>query len=161
MSLCRNTLDATPNEVAHWANLADEAGEPWGHGEWAPYIQAVLGALGTDRGYTSRYTLPNCQSEFLYDLIWVRKNEEGRVVDVPLVAEIEWASRNEVWWDFQKLLVARAGVRVMIFTGFRGLSEELYAHVQHYALGGDRYLFAAYHSTPEHYFVVTGVEGME
>ena len=71
-------------------------------------------------------------------------NEQDRVKGVPLVAEIEWGNRGDVWDDFQKLLVARAGVRVMIFDDHAGLLEELREHVRQYRNGGDRYLLAQY-----------------
>ncbi len=155
MSLSRNTLTTILNEVTQWATQADIMGEPWHDGEWAPYIKAALGAAGTEKGYTPYYTIPDIQSEFLYDLIWVRENEGERIVSVPLVAEIEWGNQGDVWDDFQKLLVARAGVRVMVFNGWPGLLEELQAHVHQYAHGGDRYLFAQYTlGIPEHEFVV-------
>jgi hypothetical protein len=39
------------------------------------------------------------------------------VLDLPLVVESEWdPDPNEILWDFQKLLIARARLRVMVFT---------------------------------------------
>ena len=64
--------------------------------------------------------------EWVYDVTWIRCNEErhhDHLVDVPLVAEVEWSGRfSNVKDDFHKLLLARAGVRLMIYP--------------YYALGG-------------------------
>ena len=51
--------------------------------------------------------------------------------------------KGDVWYDFQKLLVARADVRVMIFDA-PDVFEELRAHVVQVAQMGDRYVFARY-----------------
>ena len=48
--------------------------------------------------------------EKLYDVSWLYRERHV------LVAECEW-TKSEVSYDFEKLFVAKAGVRVMIFTG--------------------------------------------
>ncbi len=56
--------------------------------------------------------------EFLYDVTWRRYNGD-HLIDVPLVGECEWSkSKNydAVKYDFHKLLLARAGVRLMIYS---------------------------------------------
>ena len=117
MSLCRNTLNTMLNEITQQAT---ETGREWTTREWTRRVKDAFIQLGIARGYTP---CPNPQlewGEFLYDVIWLRTDEENRVIGVPLVAEIEWGNRGDVWDDFQKLLVARAGVRVMIFNGYPG-----------------------------------------
>lgn len=53
--------------------------------------------------------------EWLYDITWCDEDDEGRMSGLPLVAECEWEHRSAaIVEDFQKLLVARAGVRLMI-----------------------------------------------
>ena len=53
--------------------------------------------------------------EWLWDISWCREGAQGRLVDLPLVAECEWTlSSAAIIEDFQKLLVACAGVRLMI-----------------------------------------------
>ena len=54
--------------------------------------------------------------EFLYDVTWLEYEGES-VTDAPLVAECEWGNLQAIDDDFQKLLLARAAVRVMIFDG--------------------------------------------
>ena len=144
MPLCRNTLDATLNEIA---GQAERAEKEWSTREWTRRVKNALIQLGTEGGYTP---CPNPQygwGEFLYDVTWLQTaGENFRVSDVLLVAEIEWGNRGDVWDDFQKLLVARADVRVMIFEGYKGLLEKLRAHTIQFAKNGngDRYLLAQY-----------------
>jgi hypothetical protein len=60
--------------------------------------------------------------EWLYDVTWLEyeKNDRGKLVnlvDAPLVAECEWGNKGDIEDDFEKLLLARTGVRLMIFEG--------------------------------------------
>ena len=139
MPLSRNTLEATLNALAQ-----QTAAEEWGRREWTRQVKIALIQLGIERHYTPYPNPQRCEGEWLYDVIWVRMNEQDRVMSTPLVAEIEWGDPGEVWDDFQKLLVARSGVRVMIFDDYADLLAELQAHVHQYKHGGDRYLLARY-----------------
>lgn len=60
----------------------------------------------TDRDY----------GEWLYDVTWL-EYDGNFVTDAPLVAECEWGGLTDIDDDFQKLLLTRAEVRVMIFNG--------------------------------------------
>ena len=55
--------------------------------------------------------------EWLYDVTWLEYGPDGRLVDAHLVAECEWSHFGEIDEDFQKLLLAHAGVRLMVFDG--------------------------------------------
>ena len=55
--------------------------------------------------------------EWLYDVTWLEYDGDGCVTDAHLVAECEWGSGTDIDEDFQKLLLARATVRLMIFDG--------------------------------------------
>ena len=65
------------------------------------------------------------RGEWLYDTIWLDgcDSDDDLLAGVPLVVECEWANDKwEVYWkkiiyDFNKLLLARAQVRLMIFDG--------------------------------------------
>ena len=155
----RNTLGAMLNEITRQAVLAENRGEEWSTREWTRQVISELIRLGIEREYAP---CPNPQyrwGEWLYDVIWLRVDEDNidRVLNVPLVAEVEWGNQDEIWSDFQKLLVARADVRVMIFNDYPGLLEELRAHVVRVAQSGDRYLLARY-ITAEKRFAVEGWE---
>lgn len=60
--------------------------------------------------------------EWLYDLTWLKycaDRSDRLLVDVHLVAEIEWDNRDShIQDDFEKLLLARASVRLMVFGGW-------------------------------------------
>ncbi len=57
--------------------------------------------------------------EWLYDVTWLQyeTSGNGELIGVPLVAECEWGDEQDIEDDFERLLLARAGVRVMIFGG--------------------------------------------
>jgi hypothetical protein len=74
------------------------------------------------------------KAEWLYDLHWYKENKPYGMTDLPLVVECEWEwIRDEerekkkklgdekpdnfgaIKWDFQKLLVANANLRLMVF----------------------------------------------
>ncbi len=54
-------------------------------------------------------------SEWLYDVVWYQLDQSKHMTDVPLVAESEWGQGDAAKADFEKLLVARAKYRVMVF----------------------------------------------
>lgn len=66
-------------------------------------------------------------AEWLYDLHWYEENRNShyQITNLPLVVECEWEWKRKgdaandlysaVKWDFQKLLVTNADLRVMIF----------------------------------------------
>ena len=155
MALSRNTLETTLNEITQQAREANVAGNEWNNPAWTQQVKNALIQLGIAREYIP---YPHCgRGEFLYDVTWLKTTDgmaDGRITQVSLVAEIEWGDKGDVWYDFQKLLVARAGVRVMIFDNHEGLLEELHTHIRQYAHGGDRYLLAQYLSLEDGFRVV-------
>ena len=70
--------------------------------------------VGADSGKVDRTSRD--RGEWLYDVTWLKYNND-RLIDVPLVAECEWGDFNKIKYDFQKLLLARACVRLMIYNG--------------------------------------------
>ena len=60
--------------------------------------------------------------EWLYDVTCLLYDKREYVRHIPLVAEVEWSCRRAIYYDFEKLLVSGADVRVMVFKGryFRG-----------------------------------------
>src|SRR5690606_23789575 len=57
-----------------------------------------------------------CNSEWLYDLVWYRNNEAGLLHQIGLIMESEWSrAMEEIRYDFEKLLVAKAPIKVMVF----------------------------------------------
>lgn len=91
------------------------------------------------------------QGEWLYDLIWLQ-NEGDHIRDVPLVLESEWSPNfRSISDDFMKLLVSRAGHRVMVFqqktaAEVKTVVERLVSQIQNFqhTQTGDRYLFLGF-----------------
>ena len=77
--------------------------------------QLKLYANGVDK------VVDNCKiadgGEWLYDVTCLSYDAGGYIRRIPLVAESEWGSKDDVYYDFEKLLLARADVRVMVFDG--------------------------------------------
>ena len=55
--------------------------------------------------------------EWLYDVTCLDYDAEYFLRQTVLVAECEWGPEEEIYGDFEKLLVAQAAVRVMVFDG--------------------------------------------
>ncbi len=107
-------------------------GEPLsGRNGWTRAINTALCRVGQEFGFETRVrpdkhdqaggSTPN-GGELLWDITWLKKDGQGRMVDMPLIAECEFgfASVGEnILPDFQKLLLARAGVRLMVHEHWR------------------------------------------
>ena len=88
-------------------------------------VKTALGAAGRVHGYwvctggLPRDSAAADSGEWLYDLCWLSYQSDGdeSLVDADLVVESEWTGGEYLDEDFQKLLLARATVRLMIFDG--------------------------------------------
>ena len=109
----------------------DPGDRPQSNGPWTKEILTTLCNLGKDLEYeawaagTSRNPVPNeyrKKGEFLYDASWRESDCSCRIISFPMVAESEWGPLREIEYDFQKLLLARAKVRVMVYDG--GVASE-------------------------------------
>lgn len=92
--------------------------------EWTEAVLTELGRIGRSFGYRVYAEVPESErdgSEWLYDVTWLEyeENGNGELINAPLVVECEWDGEEEIKRDFEKLLLARTGVRVMIFGGGR------------------------------------------
>ena len=96
---------------------------------WTTKVKTELCKIGRRFGY-SVYARANevdevyrDGGEWLYDVTWLEYkcngDPERRLVlrSAQLVAECEWGGHEHICDDFEKLLLARASVRVMIFDG--------------------------------------------
>lgn len=89
--------------------------------------------------------------EWLYDITWCEYKNE-LLQSVPLVAECEWGTLGAIKDDFDKLILARAAVRVMVYDGgystdgAEGIANELCRRVGAFEGNrpGDTYLLAEY-----------------
>lgn len=91
----------------------------------------------------------NVEKEWLHDFTCVKYSPDDWLKRIVLVAECEWGNRNAINYDFEKLLVARADVRAMIFDGnIRPPSDAVavfrrYIRRCEHTCDGDTWLFAA------------------
>ena len=101
-------------------------------GLWNRKIKTSLCNAGRNWGYYVCANRVNFESanhgEWLYDVTWIEyeQNKEDGTPDptsklkkIPFVAECELGTPREVDEDFEKLLQARAGIRLMICDGWR------------------------------------------
>lgn len=135
----------------------DEANGTWDRPEWTRQVKtAVCEACRTvvEGCYLAAAGVaqpPADEGEWLFDVICLQYDNDRHQKRVVLAAECEWSNKEgELWRDFEKLLVVRAEVRVMIYNGniwgtnnpgfarFIGRSEQ--------TRECDTYLFAGYTS---------------
>ena len=138
----------------------DEKGLRDSNTAWTVEIKRQLGRLGNDLGFLVCASVPpgsrgpgSWYGEYLYDLTWLHNDPDGPnggwLLDCPLALESEWhKSSAAIVDDFDKLVLARASRRVMVFQADRlDLVREVIQHlvdrISHFRgrHRGDRYLF--------------------
>ena len=88
--------------------------------------------------------------EWLYDVTWYEPDDMKFMKSVPVAAECEWKNIGDISDDFQKLLCARATVRVFIYDEkwFENITaqDQFSEWIKNYndSQNGDTYLFAGY-----------------
>jgi hypothetical protein len=90
-----------------------------GDGAWTKRIFKRIGDLGQSLGHavcSSRKDV-GFDNGWLYDLIWYKNGEDDDFLhSVSLILECEWnTSYKLIKYDFEKLLVCRADLKIMIF----------------------------------------------
>ena len=114
-------------------------------------------------------------SEFLWDVTWWKKDKEGRVdlqrrtgerwsIDMPLAAECEIAGMTvaHIAEDFQKLLVARTDLRLMIHEHFFERGEQMgegYDRAQNLATCLAQYVQVFCHTQPDDVYMLVALDG--
>ena len=107
-----------------------EVDDPKGDTEWTKAVKTKLCKIGREFGCkVGAGGVDNLDyGEWLYDVTWLEYERESddfkwpsaALIKAPLVAECEWGRGNNLGYiveDFEKLLLARADVRLMIFDG--------------------------------------------
>ena len=127
-------------------------------------VKQLLVDLGIKKEYSTyaSQVLPK-DSEWMCDVVWWDSYRDGDQLlrSIPLAAECEWGNEEAIWHDFQKLLIIRASVRVMIFRAksrceASKLQKKLERQIRCFVSSqeGDRYLFASYVDSEESPFAV-------
>ena len=129
-------------------------------GPWTEGIMTRLCKVGQNEGYyvcVGKLDQAN-RGEWLYDMTWM-KYCDVQPINVGLVLECEWeigpepADRkfDRIEYDFQKLILARADLRCMIFWAQSERSaktkiEQLIVQVKNFSKNGtgDNYLFCVW-----------------
>ena len=124
---------------------------------WTKEIKQTLTTLGRELGYDVRGVpkpdrRDDFEAEWLWDLSWAEVRNR-MLIHLPLIVESEWNSEGDtsfetevLWKDFQKLIVGRAALRVMIFSTRETETcfERLIDATRPASQPGDRYLLAAW-----------------
>ena len=87
-----------------------------GDREWTSFLKRKLREVGKKHEYLVSPCPDDDNKEWLYDLIWFRNDSNFQLREVALVLESEWS--KDPWHiqeDFEKLLVAKAPIKVMVF----------------------------------------------
>ena len=119
--------------------------------DWTQECLGKLAELGEKNGYHAA-TCSRCgDHEWLYDLIWW-KGEDGGMTDLILALESEWSpSFRDVRYDFQKLVQARARIKVLISDAMSIEDRQiLISDIDNFALDDNDgvYLFVMYNGNP-------------
>ncbi len=142
----------------------DELRDTSGSKPWTSKLKTALCKLADLKNHPNRWAYANRLEEklergggeWLYDVCWLDYKKEDKngdkyfLLDMPLAAECEWGRDEQIRDDFQKLMLARAGLRVMIFEEWNktnnGTANNLAELVKEFQGGSldDRYLLAAY-----------------
>lgn len=113
----------TPAEIASaitqsFATLPNRLGRGRTNREWTTQVKEDIGSLGVTHGWavcTSGFA-GRFDCEWLYDLMWYRNDADGCLAEVYLVLESEWQEDHPaIKYDFEKLLLAKAPLKVMVF----------------------------------------------
>lgn len=126
-----------------------------GYGNFTQAFMESLTKLAYDEYKYNVYTHANridkTMNEWLYDMVWYTPEPESlfHVKEIHLVVESEWSTgKNQMEYDFYKLIQARAKHRLFIFQAKE--VEERIAYFKNLvknstiAEDGDSYLFACW-----------------
>ena len=128
----------------------------WTRRQWTRKTLTALCTVGQELGYSvyAANVEGAAGGEWLYDACWLEG--EKWLTSVAMVAESEWGDVSRIEDAFQKLLVARAWLRVMVCDGWwqpgcddtegRATAERLKSWVGEFRDGskGDTYLLIIY-----------------
>ena len=131
-----------------------DGGKTVGNPAWTREVKSKVAKLAQDAGdqaYASGADHVEREKEWLYDLTWL-KYPSGRIERSVVALESEWVrDRKGIDSDFQKLLLVRADLRVMIFAADNvedagGKTKHMIDQIKVFQQSekGDRYLFSCW-----------------
>lgn len=113
----------------YFEGLPEKMKSAKGDGAWTKQLKKDLVMLGQEYGWD---TCPEWDGErlkwgWLYDLIWYEEDADGHVSEIYLVMESEWERGwKAIKYDFEKLLLAKSTLKLMIFQTDSGEIGELF-----------------------------------
>lgn len=99
---------------------------------WTRQLKDDIGTLGERHGWTicTGGFKDRFEAGWLYDLIWYDE-ADGHLSEVYLVLESEWGrSRLQIKYDFEKLLLAKSTIKVMVFQTNNVEIEALFKYLE-------------------------------
>ena len=153
------SMDRIESEIVHVLDDFGNDSRGKSNEDWTKGIKEILVMKAKDFGYlvSANHCNGSDYPEWLFDLVWYEysgdvNNEERKynLLDIPLVLESEWGNRKDIIYDFEKLLIARSGHRVMIFQEkereIQKLMDNLVGRIKAFKFTqkGDRYLFSGW-----------------
>jgi hypothetical protein len=101
---------------------------------WTRAIKSALKDLGKSKGYgvcTAGFTNEECDNEWLYDMVWYRNNPPDFLGEIGMIFESEWnQDPSVIKYDFEKLLVGKSPVKVMVFQDFKDNLPNLWSMLE-------------------------------
>ena len=99
-----------------------------GDAEWTAAIKRALMGLGKKNGYNVCGFPPECENEWLYDMVWYRGVSPGHLREIGMILESEWnRDPYEIRYDFEKLLIAKSPIKVMVFQDYKDNLPQLWS----------------------------------
>ena len=96
--------------------------------EWTAAVKHVLSMCGKRSGYHIHCSGKEPSHELMLDVLWCFGNSARD--GIALACESEWNYEEEVSKDFQKLLVVKAPLKLLIYTGRESMAEPILARVK-------------------------------
>ncbi len=131
------TTYPSPTEIAtaiidSFNSLPDRLGRGKRDRVWTMQLKDDIGTLGEKYdwtvcagGFKDRF-----EGGWLYDLVWY-KETNGHLSEVYLVLESEWGKyRTQIKYDFEKLLLAKSTLKIMVFQTNNREIEDLFEFLE-------------------------------
>ncbi|MBA4196515.1 MAG: hypothetical protein C0459_03070 [Chitinophaga sp.] len=147
------------NLFNEFVNEVDEK-KIYGDRLWTKELKKRIAKLGLDEKYqvaTSGFK-DTYEPEWLFDLTWYSEDDFKRLKKLHLVVESEWDRKySGIKYDFEKLLIAKADLKLLICQSSHDNLNELFLKFEDAINAfsntkGDRYLFAVLDSDSERKF---------
>jgi hypothetical protein len=141
-----------------------DRGERWTRSEWTKHVKEAIFKIARKEHVVTTHGLGDrTEPQWLFDMAWSVEcgPKYAYLQRLVLIAEFEWNRKAEdLYWDFQKLMVGRADYRLFVFDqkNKEEVSHFMDRFVEQISMyqgtqEGDRYLFAG-SSTDEKTFLV-------